>query len=53
MILQFLNKRIKQKGDDTDEKWVTTWNDYLGRLKFFFRWSYNYRIKKDEDIKTV
>jgi integrase/recombinase XerD len=37
-ILEFLNKRIKPKGDDPDEKWITTWNDYLGRLKFFFRW---------------
>jgi hypothetical protein len=36
-ILEFLNKRIKPKSVDPDEKWVTTWNDYLGRLKFFFR----------------
>jgi integrase/recombinase XerD len=39
-ILEFLNKRIKLKSDDPDEKWITTWNDYLGRLKFFFRWIY-------------
>jgi integrase/recombinase XerD len=36
-VLEFLNKRIKPKSDDPDEKWITTWNDYLGRLKFFFR----------------
>lgn len=36
-ILEFLNKRVKPKSDDPDEKWITTWNDYLGRLKFFFR----------------
>ncbi len=35
-ILEFLNKRIKQKSNDPNEKWITTWNDYLGRLKFFF-----------------
>lgn len=45
-ILEFLNKRIKPKIDDPDEKWITTWNDYLGRLKFFFRWLYNYKMKK-------
>jgi hypothetical protein len=26
-ILEFLNKRIKPKSDDPDEKWITTWND--------------------------
>ncbi len=52
-ILEFLNRRIKSKSDDPDEKWITTWNDYLGRLKFFFRWLYNYKIKKDEDSKLV
>jgi integrase/recombinase XerD len=46
-IVEFLNRRIKPKSDDPDEKWITTWNDYLGRLKFFFRWLYNYKIKKD------
>lgn len=47
-ILEFLNKRIKPKSDDFDGKWI-----YLGRLKFFFRWLYNYKIKKDEDSKLV
>jgi hypothetical protein len=28
-ILEFLNKRIKPKTVDPNEKWVTTWNDYL------------------------
>ena len=44
-ILEFLNKRIKPKNVDSNEKWVITWNDYLGRFKFFFRWLYNYKIK--------
>lgn len=52
-ILEFLKKRIKPKTVDPNEKWVTTWNDYLGRFKFFFRWLYNYKIKKDEDSKLV
>ena len=44
-ILEFLNKRIKPKTVDPNEKWVITWNDYLGRFKFFFRWLYNYRYE--------
>ncbi|MDQ3969363.1 MAG: hypothetical protein M3275_13330 [Thermoproteota archaeon] len=36
-ILEFLKKRIKPKSNDPDEKWIATWNDYLERLKFFFR----------------
>jgi integrase/recombinase XerD len=52
-ILEFLNKRIKPKSNDPDEKWITTWNDYLGRLKFFFRWFYNHKIKKDKDSIIV
>jgi hypothetical protein len=26
-MLEFLNKRIRPKSDDPDEKWITTWND--------------------------
>ncbi len=53
-ILEFINKRIRPKSEDPDEKWITTWNDYIGRLKFFFRWLYNYEVKKgDEDSKIV
>jgi hypothetical protein len=44
-ILEFLNKRIRPKTVDPNKKWVTTWNDDLGRFKFFFRWLYNYKIK--------
>lgn len=29
------------------------WNDCLGRLKFFFRWLYNYKIKKDEEDNRI
>jgi hypothetical protein len=47
-ILEFLNKRIKPKTLDPNKKWVTTWNDDLGRFKFFFRWLYNYKIKRLE-----
>jgi integrase/recombinase XerD len=39
----FLNTKLKSVEDDPDRKCLTTWNDYLGRLKCFFRWIYNCR----------
>jgi hypothetical protein len=40
-ILSFLDTKIKNGDIDPDEKWITTWNDYLGRIKYFMRWLYN------------
>ena len=40
-ILDFLNTKRKSTKDDPDEKWITTYNDYLIRLKHFFRWLHN------------
>ncbi len=40
-ILVFLQSKIKDKDLDPDQKWITTYNDYLHRLKHFFRWLYN------------
>ena len=31
---------------DPDKKWITTWNDYLWRIKYFYRWFYNYKLAK-------
>lgn len=42
-ILDFLDMKRKTGSDDPDKKWITTWNDYLWRLKYFFRWLYNAR----------
>lgn len=47
-VIAFLNTKIKNKVEDPEEKWITTWNDYLWRIKYFFRWLYN--IKKKENI---
>ncbi len=49
-IIAFLNTKRKNKEEDSEEKWITTWNDYLWRIKYFFRWLYN--IKKNEDIEN-
>ncbi len=37
-IVAFLNTKIKPVEIDPDKKWITTWNDYLWRIKLFFRW---------------
>jgi hypothetical protein len=40
-IIAFLDTKIKNSQVDPDKRWITTWNDYLGRLKYFFRWLHN------------
>jgi hypothetical protein len=40
-IIGFLDTKIKNSQEDPDKRWVTTWNDYLSRLKYFFRWLHN------------
>ncbi|MGC2572198.1 MAG: hypothetical protein WA364_11860 [Candidatus Nitrosopolaris sp.] len=32
---------LGQKIRKTDKRWIRTWNDYLQRIKYFFRWLYN------------
>ena len=40
-ILSFLQSKVKDKDSDPDQKWITTYNDNLHRLKHFVRWIYN------------
>jgi integrase/recombinase XerD len=40
-ILQLLDLKRKTEDKDPDKKWITTWNDYLWRLKYFYRWLHN------------
>jgi hypothetical protein len=50
-ILEFLDSRKKSKDEDPEQKWITTWNDYLHRIVTFYRWLYNYKLRKlDKDI---
>jgi hypothetical protein len=44
-IVAFLNIRIKDSVADPDKRWIRTWNDYLQRIKYFFRWLLNYKHK--------
>jgi integrase/recombinase XerD len=43
-ILAFLDTKKKNDEEDTEKKWITTWNSYLVRIKYFFRWLYNQRV---------
>jgi hypothetical protein len=40
-VLSFLNTKIRSQEIDPDKKWITTWNDYLHRVKHFLRWLHN------------
>ncbi len=46
-IMLYLDTKKKSKEIDPDERWITTWNDYLGAIKHFYRWLYNQRNKED------
>jgi len=50
-VIAFLNTKMKNMEEDPEEKCITTWNDYLWRIKYFFRWVYN--IKKNENIDNL
>src|ERR1700704_423771 len=47
-ITTFLDTKINN--EDHEKKWITTWNNYLTRLRLFFRWLYNWRSKSSEDV---
>jgi site-specific recombinase XerD len=47
-ILDFLKTKMKTEDDDPDGRWITTYNDYLIRLKHFFRWFKNHKRKEDQ-----
>ncbi len=46
-IVAFLDSKRKSIEEDAEQKWITTWNDYLWRLKMFFRWLHNVRMKEE------
>ncbi|MGD1837817.1 MAG: hypothetical protein ACPKPY_07140 [Nitrososphaeraceae archaeon] len=46
-VLSFLNTKKKSNEEDSDKRWITTWNNYLNRIRLFYRWLYN----KDKDIE--
>jgi integrase/recombinase XerD len=49
-ITCFLDTKMKSDLLDPEKRWITTWNDYLVRIKHFFRWFYNSKIKSDRGV---
>jgi integrase/recombinase XerD len=49
LIISFLDSKIKSREEDPDRKSIVTWNDYLGRIKYFMRWLYNCKTKGSEE----
>ena len=47
-IISFLDTKIKDSDTDPDKRWITTWNDYLWRIKYFFRWFHNYKLIEEK-----
>jgi integrase/recombinase XerD len=52
-ISSFLDTNMKTNSEDPEQRWITTWNDYLVRIKHFFRWLYNCKIKLHKNDVTV
>lgn len=48
-ILKYLKSKEKTIEEDLEQKWITTWNDYLTRIRRFYRWLHN-QYGKDELI---
>ena len=46
-----MDTKIKANEQDPDKRWITTWNDYLGRIKYFFRWLHNYDDNRFDDVE--
>jgi len=52
-ITLFLDTKAKSIETDPDKKWITTYNDYLWRIKYLFRWLHNYKIVKEKEEEQL
>jgi integrase/recombinase XerD len=52
-VLSFLDTRIKGTEIDPEKRWIRTWNDYLQRIKYFFRWLYNKRQPEVQGLEAL
>ena len=48
-VLEFLNTKVKSYDEDPDKRWITTWNNYLNRLRLFYRWLCNHDKDTNHD----
>ena len=49
-VVCFLNTKIRSQEDDPEKKSITTWNDYLHRIKHFLRWLHNIGTTRSDAI---
>ena len=52
-VLAFLDTRIRNTDIDPDKRWITTWNDYLWRIKYFLRWLHNHKDKEQKGMEPL
>src|SRR5919106_860521 len=52
-IVTFLDTKIKSNDIDPDKRWITTWNDYLWRIKYFLRWFHNHKLLQDRGEESL
>jgi hypothetical protein len=52
-ITEFLDTKAKSIESDPDKKWITTWNDYLWRIVYLFRWLHNCNLVKERGEEPV
>ena len=50
-IIGFLDTKMKDTVTDPEKRSITTWNDYLGDLKYLFRWLHNYKVMIDQGLE--
>lgn len=43
---------MKDNVTGSEKRWITNWNDYLGDLKYLFRWLHNYKLKTDQGLES-
>ena len=51
-ILAFLDTKKKSIEQDPDQRWITTWNHNLTRIKQFFRWLASSHDMPESEWKT-
>ncbi|MGB8933793.1 MAG: hypothetical protein WCC17_01645, partial [Candidatus Nitrosopolaris sp.] len=39
--------------NDSDKRWIRTWNDYLQRIKYFFRWLCNQKEIETKGLEPL
>ena len=51
-ITDFSDTKMKDNVTYSEKRWITNWNDYLGDLKYLFRWLHNYKLKTDQGLES-